>query len=115
MLPLYENIKKYRKEHRWTQEELAAKVGYTHRSSIGKIEKGEVDISQSKIKAFADVFGVTPQQLMGYDQDDVIIQVQTKPSKTDTITDKLDLLTEEQYEVVMSMIDVFIEKNKKRE
>ena len=67
---LYVNIRKLRKEAKMSQEELAKKVGYTDRSSIAKIENGEVDLSQSKIKAFADVFNVTPQYLMGYEQDD---------------------------------------------
>lgn len=63
---LYENIKRMRKERKWSQEELAMRTGYTDRSSIAKIEKGEVDLGQSKIQAFADAFGVTPQYLMGY-------------------------------------------------
>ena len=67
---LYTNIRKLRKEAKMSQEELAKKVGYTDRSSIAKIENGEVDLSQSKIKAFADVFNVTPQYLMGYEKDD---------------------------------------------
>ncbi len=65
---LYTNIKKLRKQAKMSQEDLAKRVGYTDRSSIAKIESGEVDLSQSKIKAFADVFNVTPQYLMGYDQ-----------------------------------------------
>ncbi len=64
---LYENIKKYRKRAKLSQQELADRTGYTNRSSIAKIENGEVDLSQSKIKAFANALGVSPQQLMGYD------------------------------------------------
>lgn len=67
MLELYTNIRKYRKELKMTQEELALKAGYTDRSSVAKIEKGLVDLSQSKIKQFADIFGVTPGHLMGWD------------------------------------------------
>lgn len=63
---LYENIRRLRKEKGYSQEELAKKTGYTDRSSIAKIEAGEVDLSQSKIQAFADAFGVSPQNLMGY-------------------------------------------------
>ena len=67
MLKLYENIKKLRKEAGMTQEDLARRAGYTDRSSIAKIERGAVDLSQSKIKQFADIFGTTPSQLMGWD------------------------------------------------
>jgi len=65
MLDLYLNIKKYRKALGLTQEELARRTGYTDRSSIAKIEKGEVDIPQSKIKSFAEALGVAPGVLMG--------------------------------------------------
>ena len=61
----HENIKILREQLGLSQEELARKVGYTDRSSIAKIEAGRVDLSQSKISAFAAALGVTPAQLMG--------------------------------------------------
>lgn len=67
MLKLYENIKTCRKAAKLTQEELAHLTGYTDRSSIARIEKGEIDLPQSKIKQFADALGTTPGQLMGWD------------------------------------------------
>ena len=69
MLKLYENIRLYRKQAKLTQDELARRAGYTDRSSIAKIEKGLVDLSQTKIKQFADIFGVTPSTLMGWDEE----------------------------------------------
>lgn len=68
MLLVYENIKKFRLQAQMSQSELAKRTGYTDRSSIAKIEKGLVDLSQSKIKQFADVFGVTPGELMGWEE-----------------------------------------------
>lgn len=67
MLELYQNIRKYRKELKMSQEELAQRVGYNDRSSIAKIEKGLVDLPQSKIALFAKVFGVSSGALMGND------------------------------------------------
>lgn len=64
-LKLYENIRALRKARKMSQEELASRTGYTDRSSIARIEAGDIDLSQSKIQLFADVFGVTPTQLMG--------------------------------------------------
>lgn len=61
----HENIKRLREERGLSQEALAEKVGYSDRSSIAKIEAGKVDLSQSKIAAFAAVLNVTPAQLMG--------------------------------------------------
>lgn len=68
MLKLYENIRKFRKDSGLSQEELARRTGYTDRSSIAKIEKGLVDLSESKIKQFAEALGVTPGRLMGWDE-----------------------------------------------
>ena len=65
MLELYRNIKKYRIQMGLSQDELAKKAGYTDRSSIAKIEKGLVDLPQSKIALFAKIFDVDPGILMG--------------------------------------------------
>lgn len=67
MLKLYENIKACRKAAKLTQEELARRTGYTDRSSIARIEKGEIDLPQSKIKQFAEALGTTPSALMGWE------------------------------------------------
>ena len=71
MLELYKNIRKYRKQMGLTQEELAKRIGYTDRSSIAKIEKGSVDLPQSKITQIAKVFGISSKDLMGNDGIDV--------------------------------------------
>ena len=43
MLELYKNIKLRRTELKMSQDTLAELTGYKDRSSIAKIEKGEVD------------------------------------------------------------------------
>lgn len=70
MIELYKNIKNLREEKGLSQEELAKMTGYTSRSSIAKIEKGEVDLQRSKIIAFANALGVQPGDLMGWNIDD---------------------------------------------
>lgn len=62
-----EKIKIYRAKLGMTQSELAKRAGYTDRSSIAKIESGVVDLPQSKIKVFADIFDVPPADLIGWD------------------------------------------------
>ena len=77
MIKLYENIKRLRKENGWSQDDLAKRLGYTDRSSIAKIEAGAVDLSESKIMAFAKVFGVEPNYLMGWtDKEEPSLQLQ---------------------------------------
>ena len=50
-----------------SQDALAKMTGYTDRSSIAKIEKGDVDLQQSKIILFAKALNTTPKALMGWD------------------------------------------------
>lgn len=69
MTDLYKNIKKRRLELGMTQTELAEKTGYSDKSAIAKIEKGLVDLSQTKIMTFAKVLGVSPMELMGWDDE----------------------------------------------
>ncbi len=67
MLKLYSNIRYYRKLRGMTQEQLALKIGYSNRSTVARIEKGDFDLSQSKIIAIAEALNVTPGELMGTD------------------------------------------------
>ena len=69
MIELYKNIKRLREEKGLSQEELAKMTGYTNRSSVAKIEKGEVDLQRSKIIAFAKALNVRPGELMGWNND----------------------------------------------
>ena len=67
MIKLYENIRELRIQNKWSQDELAHRMGYKDRSMIAKIESGAVDLAESKIMAFAKVLGVKPCDLMGWD------------------------------------------------
>lgn len=69
MIKLYKNIKHLRESKGLSQDELAKMTGYTSRSSIAKIEKGEVDLTRSKIILFAEALGTTPGKLMGWEED----------------------------------------------
>lgn len=69
-MELYKRIKKRREELGISQDELAQKLGYKSRSTIAKIEKGENDITQSKIAAFAQALQTTPGELMGFGNPD---------------------------------------------
>ena len=67
MQDLYTRIKKRRQALSLSQEALASLLGYTSRSSIAKIEKGLVDLPQSRISAFADALRTTPAYLLGWE------------------------------------------------
>lgn len=65
----HEVIKQLREQRGMSQDALAEKVGYKDRSSIAKVEAGLVDLSQSKIAAFAKALGVSPAILIGVEED----------------------------------------------
>lgn len=69
MMNLYKNIKRLREEKGMSQDTLAKLTGYTDRSSITKIEKGQVDLQQSKIELFAKALGTTTRELVGWDDE----------------------------------------------
>ena len=63
-MTMYDRIKKLRLEQDMTQETLAKKVGYKGRSMIARVESGQVDLSQSKVKAFAKALNTSIDYLM---------------------------------------------------
>lgn len=69
MLNLYTNIKNRRLELDLTQTQLAERLGYADKSMIAKIEKGQIDLSHSKILALAAALQTTPGDLMGWEDE----------------------------------------------
>lgn len=57
-------VKYYRKLARMSQEELANKLGYKHKSSIGKIESGVARVPADRVVDFAKALGITVEELM---------------------------------------------------
>lgn len=67
---MYDRIKRLREEKDISQDELAKRCGYSSRSTISKIEKGERNLTGDKIQILADVLGVKPSYLMDGDTKD---------------------------------------------
>ena len=57
-------IKKLRIEHGMSQEDLARKLGYSHKSAINKIELGINGVPSSKIVLLSKIFGVSISYLL---------------------------------------------------
>ena len=71
-----EYIKKLREEKGWSQEELGQKVG-VNRAAVQKWEKGTVEnIKRSTIKELSKVLGVSPCDLMQWDEEANLQKVQ---------------------------------------
>ena len=60
---IHDRIKQLRNERGMSQTELARKMGYKDKSSIARIEKGQGDLTQTQIVAFAKALRTTPMYL----------------------------------------------------
>lgn len=63
-----ERIRMLRTEQRMTQEELARRLGYAHKTSVNKIETGAADLPRRKVEEAARIFSVSPLFLLGLSQ-----------------------------------------------
>lgn len=66
-----ENIKARREELEMSQEELATKTGYKHRSAVNKIELGINNFPMYKLNDFAVALRTSQERLLGYDENDL--------------------------------------------
>lgn len=94
-----------------TMEQLADKIG-VNKSTISRLEAGHIEkLSSDKLTPIAEALRCSPLYLIGtidtpYPEDEF-----KDIEAHSTVDRKLALLTEEQYEMVMTMIDAFIAKN----
>lgn len=93
-------VKYYRTLRGMTLQELADKSGYTSLSTVGKIEKGKVDVSTSKVQAIADALDVSPLDLLGY-RDGL--------ARFQEYADRISRLSEKDQERALRMIDSIIQ------
>lgn len=61
-------IKTLRLRKGLSQAELSEKMGYTDRSSISRIEKGDMKLTQDKIMEFSTFFKVSPLVILGMEE-----------------------------------------------
>lgn len=64
METMYDRIRDLRIKEGLSQEELAKRIGYSSRSMISRIEKGDVDLSQSKIKLLSTILHTSTEYIM---------------------------------------------------
>ena len=99
MKTMYERIRDLRVALNMSQDDLAKAMGYSDRSMITKIEGGKVDLSQSKIIAFAEVLGTTPRYLM---DGDPIESIHTPEARI--LAKGIDKMPAAQREAIMNMM-----------
>lgn len=62
------NLKRFRKQKKLTQEELASRIGVI-RATYWAYEKGSIMPPYDKLEQIADIFGVSIDELMGRETD----------------------------------------------
>ncbi|MBQ0064183.1 MAG: helix-turn-helix transcriptional regulator [Firmicutes bacterium] len=72
-----DNLISLRKIHNLSQDELAYKIGVS-RQTLSKYETGESLPDIEKCKKIADVFGVSVDELISYEKDDLGLNVPPK-------------------------------------
>lgn len=104
-----EKIKLRRKELRWSQRDLAERMGYNH-STITRIETGKIDIPQSRIVQFADVLRTDISYLMDWDEPS------EKPDQEDELSENVKKLVdfaksvpEDKVELVLKVMKSIVE------
>jgi transcriptional regulator with XRE-family HTH domain len=110
-----ERIKIKRIEKGWSQRDLAAKIGYSNHSTVGKVETGKVDLPQSKVVQFAEVLGVSVAYLMGWEemqkkndvQTDIVVRLRTD-SEFASLIEGINQLNPEQLASIKQVVDAFL-------
>lgn len=110
-----EKIKFRRLELGWSLRELAKRMGYANQSTVARIEKGEIDIPQSKVVKFAEVMNTTVPYLMDWEEvqqknsalADITIRARTD-NEFFSIVNGLNQLNREQLASVKQIVDVFL-------
>lgn len=98
-----ERIRQRRTELGMSQEELAERLGYQHKSSINKIELGKQNLRQSKIIAIANALDTTPLWIMGWDEE---------PSYEEVFLDTIRDMNEAERTELKNYMDYIISKRK---
>lgn len=108
---LSEKIRSRRKELKMSQEELASLVGYTDRSIISRIEKGLIDLTESKIIAIAKALNVTPEILVGWESKKEEKESVKTAARDKKVFDKYSKLDEAKRKIVEALIDSYFDEN----
>ena len=59
-----DKIREYRKQRKWTQDELAKRLG-VERSAVAKWESGKSQPQAARLVALAEIFGCIVDELLG--------------------------------------------------
>ena len=113
METIYNNIKKFRELKSVTRESMAHELGLSL-SGYSKLERGEVDITISKIYKIAEVLKISVEQILNFDASQIFNvsnnqQVQGLGSQADII----NFYGDDYKEKYIKMLELEVERLKK--
>lgn len=110
-----QRIKERRAALGLSQRDLAEMLGYSHHSTVARIESGAVDLSQSRLVQFADALQTTPALLMGWEKEpeDLADLAAAILQDTDLLVmiEKIRGLSIPDREAVRAVVDALATKN----
>ena len=106
-----EKIKARRLELGWSQRELARRMGYKDNTTLTKIERGLVDVSQTRVVQFSKVLGVSIAYLMDWEEEqkkndiqaDIILKMRTDDTFM-SVVESLYKLDKDKLESINQML-----------
>lgn len=110
--PFGERIATLRRERGWTQPELAERLGITVKM-VTYFEREAQNPTHKTIEQFAQVFGVSPAELMGKAASNAR-RAKAKPgppSRLHQLTERLAELPRQKQKVVVEMLEGFLQKS----
>lgn len=124
MADIHDNIYNYRKLHNMTLEELGKRIG-TSKQTIKRYENREIkSIPYDKIVAMANVFCISPSELMGWEEQPFQQPIRTNQNNTDDTLEfiKIDengqisikAKSTESLKYMVDLVDDISEENKKK-
>lgn len=105
-----EKIKLRRKELRWSQRDLAERMGYNH-STITRIETGKIDIPQSRIVQFADVLNTDIAYLMDWGEEEKPIQEDELSENIKKLVDLAKSVPDDKVDLVLKVMKSIVESD----
>lgn len=105
--PLNERFKDLRKKNRLTQQELADRLGIKSKSTISEYESGNRKIPMDVIEAAADLYGINPAYILGYEMDErpaIVV------SNDDYYVSQYRTLDAHGKEIVNAVIDIEVKR-----
>ena len=113
-----DKIRQRRKELKWSQRDLAERMGYNH-STITRIENVKIDIPQSRILQFAEVLNVDVSYLMNWEKvekkNDILSNITLKMMEDMELLYMVETLSKlgfEQRAAVKSVMNAFVKADK---